>query len=543
MRAVQKEREAGASDGERRAPGGHVALRLTLWAAVTGAIGLSATLAQAQAQAKVPPDQPAAAESPSEQAPAVSPAPPPQTPPWTIVPSLSVDGNFTDNARSTPTNREADFFTTITPGIFAAGEGPRLRGTFDYSPQLVRHVQATDQDQFNQNLLGNGTLTAVPEQLFLDAQGSMSQAQRSGSRGFGNLSQIPNNQKTDVIAYSASPYARFRLGSAAATEFRYRFSQTIFNGNTAPLFSPITGQTVGAISNATQHEGLATAKTGDTFGRLQLQGLADYTEYDSEQSSLTSRHTLGVVNGSYAITRSIAALAGGGYDRLIFPHASALDTVGPTWNVGARFQPNEQQLLSLTYGVSEGQHGFNGQMSYAVTAATSVFASYSKQISAPQQQILQNLSVATQRTPGVTIDQNTGLPLSITNPNLTLQNDVFRTQTLNAGVKSDLGRNHYVVIFNRTEEQSLLGISANQSATGGSIAWNRELSPKANSVVLAGYSTSSPGSDHILTLDAGISYNIGETLQAVANYALSRTSGNSPTVLVNLLTLSVRKTF
>lgn len=476
----------------------------------------------------------------------IAPAAPagPSQPRLTVVPSITIGETATDNVRSTPTNRQSDLVTTIAPRLFLNDQSPRLNGSFDYSPTILRHIEATDQDSIDQQLLGNGTLTAVPQYLFLDANASVSDESRTGSRGFGNTTEVPSSVRTQQIAYGASPYARFRFDDVADSELRYRFNQTSFNGNTGAITSPVTGQTLSSLSNATDQEGLATVATSPDLSKLVAKAIADYDQTTYSNAALSSRHVLGRVDLRYPLTRTIYALAGGGYERLTYSEQPQLDTTGPVWSAGALYQLSENQFVSLTYGHSEGQNSFAGNGRYALTPVSSVFASYSEYRATTQQQILQNLLSAAPTAQGTTIDPTTGLPTTITNPNLPLQNDITYTKNLQLGASTGVGRNHFSLVASHIDQTSLLHLAPSERSTGGFFTWSHDLSPRATSNVLLGYSTVSPGSSNVVTFNAGLAYALGNGLQAGAQYQLvSSSGGNSASVLANSLTLSITKTF
>ncbi|HTW11102.1 MAG TPA: TIGR03016 family PEP-CTERM system-associated outer membrane protein, partial [Solirubrobacteraceae bacterium] len=357
-----------------------------------------------------------------------------RTPAWTYIPAVSIDESFTDNVFSTATQRQSDLITTLAPSLFITGESPKLQGVFNYSPEAVEYAVNSSQDQIQQNLFTNGTLTAVPNLLFFDGSASISNQSRTGGRGFDNAAQIPTSQATQTIVYTGSPYLRFHLGDDGDAELRYAFSQTVFNGNTGPVTNTLTGQNLGSISNSTQHAATFTYNTGDAFSRLQFSFLSSYIQFIAGNGALDSRHATDTVNATYAVTNVLSALFGGGYEKLTYPQQSQDNFSGPNWDIGARYQPREDRQITLTYGAVEGQDTFTGSMLYAVTGDATLSASYSQQNSTQQQQLLQNLAGATQTVPGITINPTTGLPQSITNPNLALQNSVFRAQNFQAGL-------------------------------------------------------------------------------------------------------------
>lgn len=473
-------------------------------------------------------------------------------PAWTIIPSVSVNEAFTDNVFSTATQRRSDLISTLAPGLFVTGASPRLQGVFNYSPQVIKYLDNTSQDQIQQNLFSNGTLTAVPDFLFVDGSASISDQSRTGGRGFNNAAPLPTAQSTQTIAYTGSPYLRFRVGDDGDAELRYTLSQTVFSGNTGSVIDPLTGQNLGSISNSTQHAGTFTYNTGDAFSRLQFGFLSSYIQFISGNGALNSRHAVDTLTGAYAVTDQVSALFGGGYEKLAYPHQPQSDFAGPNWSLGARYQPRADRQITLTYGEVEGQNTFAGSMLYALTGDATLSAAYSEQNSSAQQQILQNLANSTQLSPGLTINPTTGLPQAITNPNLALQNNIFRARNLQAGLTVERRRNHYSASFNRTEDTSLGAGGLDQTTTGGVLSWSRDLTPNATGIMSAGYastaSTAASGaaaaSTDALTFGVSVNVALSETLSAGANYALSRqTGGISAPILVDIVSVSLRKTF
>jgi uncharacterized protein (PEP-CTERM system associated) len=483
-----------------------------------------------------------------------------------IVPSISVSEQFTDNALATPTQRLSDAITTITPGIAISDQSSRLTGQFTYDPEAVEHLAVTSQDQVIQNFFGTGTFIAVPNLLFFDATASASEASRVGGLGYGNGAQIPTSAATQTYAYSGSPYLRFHYGDYGDLEVRYRYAETIFSGNTGTIESTIPGETISGISNSIDNEISENFTTGEAYGRLQLTAAFDFTDNNSA-GSISSKSTTFDVDAKYRITNSFYGLVTGGYDKLVYPGEPAdFDGAytGPDYSAGFLFQPREDRLIQLTYGRMQGQHTFAGNAQYALTKLTTLSASYSQQNSTPQQQLLQNLSQATQLPTGAIVNQTTNLPLSTVNPNLALQNGVFQMQTLTGGVSMVGGqRDTYTLYFNRTVDTALSAGSFSQTSDGINFLWARDIAPFTQGSLNAGYSTTSSAaiagvgntSSDALTFTVSLNYGLTPTLTAGASYELTRQDGiagsvlggtvgsTSGSVLIDLITLSLRKTF
>ena len=476
----------------------------------------------------------------------------PDEPSLVILPSLEVDESFTDNALGTSSNRRADFYTTVSPDLFVSDQSARLQGFLNLNPQVIYYAENSSQNQTIVNAQTNGTAVVIPERLFFDAQGSAGEVARSGLQGFGNQVQIPANDRVQQYSYSASPYAFIPFGRSTSAEVRYRISQVLFNGNTGATISPLTGLPLAPISNSTEHEGFAKLKTTALSDRALLSLTGDYVDFLAPGTEFSSQNLTIAAGASYLIGHALWATGSFGFERLIFPDIQRLNFTGPTWEVGGRYAPSDTRLAALSFGSYEGRLGFRGDLKYAITPIVSVFATYSQQIQTPQQAVIQNLPLQAQSTPGTTLNELTGLPLNISNPNFGLQNGIFYTKSLQAGASYALGRNNVALTFNYENDQELAGASPSQSSVGGEIILSHEMSPKTVASGVAGYSTVSeaafgglPSSTgRVATVGLGLTYSITPTFQASANYAFQYTSGNLVTpIFVDLVTLGLRKTF
>jgi uncharacterized protein (PEP-CTERM system associated) len=556
----------GTARGESRSAGSHLgATFIGLAVAVGLAAQAPAAFAQEAPAAPAPAGPPAAGDQGEATAPGAPGAPlaspgagvgtGPAGPAWIITPSIQATQSFTDNVLSTPTQHQADAYTTLTPSLAISGQSARLQGTFNYSPQAIFYAHTSSQDQVLQNLFSNGTLTAVPNLLFFDGSASIVNTSRFGGYGYNNAAQVPTSAATQTIVYTGSPYVQLHFGDWGNAEARYSFSQDVFTGNTGTVADTNTGQNLGAISNMTQQSATFKYNTGERFARLQLSFLSSYAQVDSVDNTLNSKDASDTINAAYAVTNQFSALFGGGFERLIYAQEGPLDFTGPTWNAGFKWKPRVDRMVTLTYGEQQGQDAFNGSMLYTLRGGAALSASYSESTTNQQQQILQNLSVATQITPGLTVNQQTGLPQSIVNPNLALQNGILRVKNFQTGVLFGNERNHYTVSFDRNQENALSAGGLNQTTNGGIASWGRDMTPLTTGTMTAAYSsTTSNGTGSttgtgnatidVLTFGLSFAFALNDTLSASAGYSLSRQSGGTGgAVLVDIVSVSLQKRF
>jgi uncharacterized protein (PEP-CTERM system associated) len=479
-----------------------------------------------------------------------------------IQPALDLTTEFTDNALQTTTNRQSDIIGIISPSLFVTDDSPSVTGVLDYNPQAIEHVNITSENQIIQNGLLNGTATIIPDHFFFDAHATALEASRTGEQGLNNPNQIPTTAATQTTAYSASPYFDFHLSTIGDVELRYTLSQTLFSGNTGAIASSVPGQSVGALSSSTENEWSARYTSGDLLSRLQLTGLADYQE--STGSAITDfSHALVTVTGDYALSPIFDLIGMGGYENLEYPNETAAagavgvaggftgNYEGPTYQGGFKYHPREDRFVELTYGKSEGFDSFSGDASWALTALATLTGSYSTQTETEQQQLQQNLGLATQTAPGQTINSQTGLPLSLVNPNLPLQNEVTRTTNLNVGALFQGGqRNHYSVQLVRSQQTALSSAASSTTTSGVVGIYTRDMSPDMTGSFSAAYSattTTAPGvistTSESVTATLSFNYQLTDTLSGNASYAFSRQTQVGGIVLTDLLTVGLHKSF
>lgn len=472
-------------------------------------------------------------------------------PSWIIRPSITIGESYTTNAEGAGGGSKGELFTTIAPDLFVSGQSSRLRGMLNVAPQFLYYPADTHFDQLTASATSTGTAIIIPDRLFLDEQASLGAVDRTGFRGLDNTTVIPETNLTQQIMYTVSPFAYVPFSSDTDLEARYRFSQLMFSGNTGAVVSPLTGQSLAPISNATMNEAFAKLKTTGISDLALFSVTADDNIFSEPGTQFSQDNITGVLGASYLVMHGLWATADAGYEDLTFPQLSRLNYLGPTWEAGFRYAPSPDRIASLEYGSWEGHLGFKGYLNYAVTPSLSVFAKYSEQIATPQQQMLQDLPLVNQTVPGTTIDATTGLPIDLGNPSLPAANGIFFAKTLTGGATDIIDLNTITLRFNVAHDEALAGPSPTESTMGASFAFSRSLSPKLSGTAVVGYSMISLSAlgatpatkGNVITGGLSLSYSFTETLQGRASYAVQYDYGTFPSALVNIVTVALTKSF
>ncbi|MGH9205803.1 MAG: TIGR03016 family PEP-CTERM system-associated outer membrane protein, partial [Acidimicrobiales bacterium] len=427
---------------------------------------------------------------------------------------MTIQEQATDNVRQTQTNRQTDLVTTIAPGISATADSPRLQGILDYSPQIVRNLNATDQNRTDHTGFATGVATIVPDHIFLSTIGSISEQSAAGGQNLTTTGSIPTNQRTQAIAYTVSPRVQYGLTDLLGMEADYSFAQNIFQNQSGSSTSSLGTSNV---TNSTDQAGHVQIDTTSNAGPFYSKLSGDVLDESVSSSIISSRRIYATSHNEYAVVRPVALIGEIGYERLTFPRASQLDLSEPAWAVGARWRPNLNDWLLVTYGQRDGIYGFTGSLRYQVTPITFFTASYFETLSSLQQIIQQNLTTIgqnVQRDPtstgqdvfGNVFDPTTQLPIFINNPNLSLRNDIFRDAQGLATVAVSQDRDTFAGTLFYERRHSQLGLTQNDETIGGTRSWTHAVTDRLKSYAIGGYAIRHVDIQTLATGTMGLSY-------------------------------------
>jgi uncharacterized protein (PEP-CTERM system associated) len=488
---------------------------------------------------------------------------------WTITERAAGQEIYTDNVFLTPTNTKSDFITTLAPAISVNGTSARLFGTLSYAPALYAYANTSSLDAVEQNLFANGTGILVPSHLFLDAWGSASElptapglapfgtgptVSPAGPNFFGTGSalspSLPTTALTLTTSFSGSPYVQQRFDDYGVAQLRYTITSTGFGGRqTTPIapagFVPASGTTL-------TNEGTATFLTGDFFGPLKSRLTFDSQESTGAGVLNHSGQIIALLDSAYAIDRRLAALATIGYENIRYETSPLVHIADAVWGFGALLTPNPTSAITLRYGRQSGITGFYLDGHFAVTAHTTLYATYVEGLSTPVTSLEQSLALATLNPQGQPVNSLTGFPLPIPiGSSFTGQQNAL-TRNTQAQVLGSLSleRNQFSLAVYRFESSvvatSVSGTGVSQNSTQGSAYWTRNITPLLTGTVSLSvgrltFPGSIPSSEGLLTAGGSVSYGLPHQMTAWASYYFyDRTSpdsffqATSNTVLVGL---------
>ncbi len=475
-------------------------------------------------------------------------------PAFLVTTSLGVDVGVTDNALHIERPRRTDLFTEFSPSIQVSGDTARLKVNLSYAPVASVYAKTSSQTRLDQ--FGNAVAlaTIVPDAVFLDARGGITQQSRTGGYGQANTTTLNRDDQVQSASLSVTPYAEHRFRGWGTGRVGYSLARTIQdsrstqNAVAANQAIQLNGTGFGAIGNLTTQRERASFLTGENLGRVNGAVAIEAVQYSGGDLSYHGAHRNQVTNDvGYAITRKITALAGFGYQDLRFGGTPGVRINEPIWSVGGRIAPDPDSTLTVSYGHRDGFNAAAVDGAYSPTARTRVFVRYSTGLTTDaeeQQNLLQSTNVG---PTGLLVDSVTGAPVSSTSGAFGTQNGLYRLRRFSItglyvlprdAVTVGLAQDDRTSINATTASTGVAAAPAGSSNSGiiGTVSWQHELTPALTSSASISYGlesnggaggAASQGSPRTIQTSFGLNYTFTQTLTGNMRYSFFDRSGGS----------------
>jgi len=498
--------------------------------------------------------------------------------PYVITPSLGLRFMGTDNVRNSATNRQADLITFIEPSLAVQATSPRITGRFFYAPSARIYAETNSLNSVFQNFSGQGLVTLLPGQLYLDLRGfGGGQVIGGGFGPVGTTSGVTNsNNLVQTYSLSASPYYLHRFGDIATSQVGYSLQYFGTSGGSGFVTVPpgSSGLTGGIPAGGTApfltsqytiaNEGYWVLRSGPDFGRFAAELRTVGTVYDGNGVLSGAHRLISTVQTAYSVTRQVAVLLEAGYENQYYGGTQPLSIDGPVWSVGFRLTPDPGSSLTVKYGFRNGFYSAFANGNVAVGARTRVFGTYSENLGTLAQQATDLLSTATVDPYGNPVNTLSGAPIiaPFGGSLLATQSSLQRIKRLAAGVTYSLERDTFGLngFWNQnTPVTTQPGtVAFQQKGWSVGVNWSRELRPALTGFAYAQFGqTETPGratnsSSNFYSVSLSLTQALAENLNASLQYFFTSNSsaflgatstlGNSNTH-TNVVILALRKSF
>ena len=396
---------------------------------------------------------------------------------WSILPRLTVQEEFTDNALVAQSPRRADAITIVAPGVTVLADTYRLQLNVDYEPTLSIYANDGPLNALTQHLNALGSVTVVPDLAYVDVRavsgvqsllGSLAGTSNvgtssldssnasalitGGSPGAGSLNRRNEIQTT---SFGISPYLLHKFNDTGTAKLGVSLDVSSYSPVSGFVSSPIPTSTSNGQQLLTTEE-FAQFTSGERFGKFQDILTADVTQGTSHlagTNTVPGGDTTSVretINNqvSYALNRSVTILASIGQQHVGYSGSGqgGLPRVdGLTWDVGVTLTPGPDSFITVRYGHLNGTNHISGDARLAFGGHSLVTIDYSNTIGTQLESLQSQLNAAGSATQG-----QLNLISALTGgPALTVQNaqpvadGVFRTSTLTMSYQSVWPRDTY----------------------------------------------------------------------------------------------------
>ncbi len=253
---------------------------------------------------------------------------------WKLEAGISAKETYTDNVALSSTNRQSDFITDLSPYITASKKGARFQADFRYAMQNLFYADQSSRNRINHQLAGRAKAELWENELFLDANASISQQLTSLLGPVGDTATAASNT-TDVYTLSVSPYWQHRFGSTANLLARYTHGEVSSSGS--------------SFANSSTDSINTTLSSGTAFNNW-FWNLA----YSDQQTNYSNRPDvkLSTVSGAvgYSITAKLRVNGTVGYDKNNYLYTGTTKPQGRFWSAGFSWAPTNRTTLSASRG-------------------------------------------------------------------------------------------------------------------------------------------------------------------------------------------------
>jgi uncharacterized protein (PEP-CTERM system associated) len=508
---------------------------------------------------------------------------------WTFLPRLTVQEEFTDNVLQQNTPRRADFGTFVAPGFQLIGDTPRLKASIDFAPMLEVYGQTSSLNSLTEQLNGIATLTVAPDLAYVDIRAlSGLQNQFGGLGGIGTLGApatgdggmgtIPSftansigltpNNEVQTSSFGISPYLLHQFGDWGTGRLGYSIDAT--HTSTLSGFAASPFQTGGSNGQSLiSQEESGHFETGEI-----MQSLRDSIDIDLTQGQTTTdrdfdtsgRALPGDANDTsssrimasnrltYQLNREIAVFVEGGHEDLAYSGLGFTGIHDFTWRLGTTLTPNPDSAITVGYGHLYGTNSLSVDARYALTARTTLTATYGSSFGTQLETVQNQLNLAKPGPNGGLVNALTGTPLFAGSNALPVANGLYRTTTLVIGGQTVLERDTFRVNA-VAAKQSTVGVGNSGTDTSKLIgaSWVHQMRP--NMFISAGASVSwddqsdgfgfGPGRSVSIASTVAWRYQIFQDVTLNVSYSFldRHSSASAFSMTQNLLLFGITKTF
>ncbi len=474
---------------------------------------------------------------------------------FTVTTSIDVQELATDNASTTASGaKRGDFITSIRPNLSVSAETARFQGNFSYSPSANIYANDSTQSYIGQNFSGSGHAILAPDLLFLDVRGFTALQSLANGAGPTGTTTLNRQNQTQSTSFSAAPYLSHKFGGTGTLEAGVSISYSansdvtgLTSNSNVPqanlgLLTPATTAANVPSSNYIATEEHASFTSGEDTGRFSHRVSVSGTQYSGDGVYRGAYRALQTYDIAYAVSRFITALGEIGHESIHYGGLPPVRIDDGVWNVGAKFAPDRDSALTLTYGHHDGGDALTFDGRYDATARLRLYARYTESLTTSAEDLSDALASVDTTQPGGLFDRSNGAPVTLTDNFFGQQNNLYRLKRFTATASLVYDRDVFSFTATQQSRHAIAQATVATPATSdkgiyGSLSWSHDLAPDLQTNAFVQYGTYSslatafsPASNGNKSFIATVSiiYKLSETLSTNAQYSFSKNTSNTP---------------
>lgn len=507
---------------------------------------------------------------------------------WTFTPGLGLQEVFTDNVLQTPTDRRWDLITVLGPTFSLSGDVPNAQVRFSWSPQVRLFARDPHETGFNQQLLGTGLFTIIPEGFYVDLRalsgvgptgggfgalgvGNGSGVGGFGSPGFGATSApgsigavgLSKQNQTQTSSISITPYVMHRFGDVGTAKAGISYNQSSFSNGGS--FLPLFFTTGGTSQYRRTLQELAQFQTGDFIFPWHDMIIANAGQTNGTGVSHNSSQDYLVNRTGYSVSQAVEVFGEIGAERLHFNGVPPTRIDDMVWGIGTTLTPNPDSKITLAYGHKQGVTGVQADGSYALTARTHLSVRYSTGVQSDLEQIANQLDLADVNPNGNAVDSQTGAPLFIGTGGFGAQSSLSRVKQLTFSANTILDRDQISLSMVLTQQTTLANappgtvpfnplappvtpVGSTSNGKSAILTWIHQVSDALTLNGSLSYSATNfagTGNFRSVGANAGLQYLLSETVSLYMRYSYFKRYSPIPgqDIYQNLALVGISKQF
>jgi uncharacterized protein (PEP-CTERM system associated) len=477
----------------------------------------------------------------------------------TVTPSIGVQEEFTTanlgyypNSNLGYSSQRSSFITVLTPALLINDQTRTVNAVVNYSPYIQLYDGRAYEDTLQQSLNAFVDVAVVPGSVNLGLRGYVTEQATAGGLNPGGSELLGPNNRTMTQSYSVEPSYHHFFPSAGTLDVAYLLGITRQSGNSAFLSN--TSSPYFRNANLVSQTESANFLTVPIFRRFEDEPKISATE-DIGTGILNDAHQYFINNTiRYAIIRDLILTGSGGYEDIKYQGFPPVVIQDGTWSVGFDYTPNASASIVARYQHLYGYDSPYIRANFLLTARTSLAASFTDELTTPQQQIGANVAGSSLNSFGIPIGATSGLPVILSNQTLSVQSNLQRQQIFSISTTTTYARNSISFSVIREQVKSiavspgLIGFS--QNGLSASINYTHQLTEASSLSAYINYSkfqSVAVSNQNPSTYAAAINYirQFSPSLYGNAEYIITNQNvgGFGSTNLQNTVIVGIQKTF